>query len=78
MMKWAGLFYMLRKGFSENPEGTVTLVAWLISAAIESAIVSLVIAGIAKLVNEKVDFKEWFKGAFIVVGILEIIALLVL
>ena len=69
---------MLRKTFSENPEASVTLIAWLISAAIETAILSLVIAGVAKLVDEKKDFKEWFKGSFIVVGILEIIALFVL
>ena len=50
----------------------VGLLIWLVVAAIETAIISFVVAAIAKSIFEK-DFWEVFGGSLVVVGALEII-----
>jgi len=75
-MKYAyGIFRILQLA-SSDVDGFVALIVWLIVAAIECGVISLVVAGIAKLCDK--DFEEWFAGTFAVVAILEIINGLVL
>jgi uncharacterized membrane protein len=73
MAKGGFLVYKLLECFSNNPEGAVSLIVWLISAVIETAIISAVVAAIAFVSNNENDFGEWFSGSCVVVGILEII-----
>ena len=63
-----GLIFFLLKGFQMH--GT-SFVGWLISAAIETVILSLIVGGIAKLCDK--DFGEWFQGAFYVIGGIELV-----
>lgn len=72
-MKYGYMVYRLLKAFLNDPEGFLDIIVWLISAAIEAAIISLAVAAIAKLIKKDNDFEEWFVGSFMVVGILEII-----
>lgn len=62
------LVYFLFRGFQMH--GT-SFIGWIVSAAIETLILSLIVGGIAKLCGK--DFTEWFQGAFGVVGAIEII-----
>lgn len=64
--------FRLFKFASENPEEAGSFLGWLICAAIETAIISLVVAVIASKVFDQ-DFGDWFGGSCIVVGIIEII-----
>lgn len=45
---------------------------WLIATAIETAIISVIVCGLAKLFKDK-DFEDTFGPTFIVVGIIEIL-----
>lgn len=49
---------------------------WLIGAAIETVIISLIIAGVISLFFDG-EFNESFRGSFIVIGIIEIIVALI-
>jgi len=66
-------FKWLFKLMSENPEETGSFFGWLIASAIEVAIISVLVAGLARMVNEKNDFGEWFVGSCMVFGIIEVI-----
>lgn len=72
MAKYAyGIFRILRWVY-DDPDTAVPFLVWLIFAAIETAIISLVVGFVAsKLFNK--DFDEWFGGSCVVVGILELI-----
>ena len=61
------LFFLLQ-GFRI---GGASFFEWLISAAIETLIVSLIVGGIAKACGK--DFGEWFSGSCGVVGTIEFI-----
>lgn len=58
---------------AKNPEEAGTFLGWLIASAIEVAIISVLVAGLARMVNEKNDFGEWFVGSCMVFGIIEVI-----
>ncbi len=45
-------------------------IPFLMAALLECAIISLIVALIAKFTHDE-DFGDWFKGTFIVVGIIE-------
>lgn len=77
MGKWSFFFYSLFKLGSKYPEESFSFIVWLISAALEVGIFSLVIAGVAKLIDDKQDFGEWFGGSCIVLGIIEVILLII-
>lgn len=51
---------------------------WLIITAIQTAIISVIIAAIAHGIDKKNDFEEWFGGSFVVVGIIQIILWIVI
>lgn len=72
-MKWGLIVYKLFQNFSKDPEGTISFLGWLVGAAIETAIISVIVAAIAHASNKDNDFGEWFVGSCIVVGIVEII-----
>ena len=72
MGKWYVFFRSMFKWASEDTEGFLTFIIWLIIAAIECGIVSLVVAAIAAKLFDK-DFDEWFGGSFIVMAAIEII-----
>lgn len=70
-------FYALFRLGQKNPDEAFSFLLWLISAAIEVGIVSLVVAGIAKLIDKNKDFGDWFIGSCIVTGIIEVIFLII-
>lgn len=70
-MKWFGVFKLVQ-WFWNDPDTAVPFLVWLIAAAIETVIISLVVGVIASKVFDK-DFDDWFGGSCIVVGILEFI-----
>lgn len=61
------LFYRLLKNI-----GITNDIPFLVAALLECAIISLIIALIAKKTHDE-DFGDWFKGTFVVVAIIEII-----
>ncbi|MBE6307202.1 MAG: hypothetical protein E7084_06050 [Bacteroidales bacterium] len=61
------LFFLLQ-GFKT---GGISFFEWLISAAIETIIISLIVGGIAKVCGK--DFGEWFSGSCSVVGFIQLI-----
>ena len=61
------------KWMAKDPEGAGMFLGWLIASAIEVAIISVIVAGLARMVNEKNDFGEWFVGSCMVFGIIEVI-----
>lgn len=61
------------KWMTKDPEGAGMFLGWLIASAIEVAIISVIVAGLARMVNEKNDFGEWFVGSCMVFGIIEVI-----
>lgn len=67
MGKYGFFIYQLFK----HPDETFTFLGWLIPTIIEVVILSLIIAGIAKLLDK--DFEEWFKGSCVVLGIIEVL-----
>ncbi|MCQ2307706.1 MAG: hypothetical protein MJ000_09130 [Bacteroidales bacterium] len=77
MGKWSIIFYQLFRLGSKYPEESFSFIVWLISAALEVGIISLVVAGVAKLIDDSNDFGEWFGGSCIVLGIIEIILLVI-
>lgn len=69
-------FILLLRKFLELGEDTqISLIAWLIIAAIETLVISVIVAAIAKACGE--EFDEWFGGSIVVVGVIEIIIALV-
>lgn len=68
------ILYKIFQSFVRDPENTTFGIIWLIGVAIDAAIISLIIAAIARLVDKNNDFGEWFTTGFVVVCIIEIIA----
>ena len=64
--------YELFQNPERTTEDTFSLLGWLIPTAIEIAIISLIVAGIAAVFYGK-DFWESFQGSCVVVAIIEII-----
>lgn len=58
---------------SNNPDEAGSFIGWLIAAAIEVAIISVLVAGLARMVNEKNNFEEWFGGSCMVFGAIEVL-----
>lgn len=58
--------------------GLGEFLVWLIITAIQTAIISVIIAAIAHGIDKKNDFGEWFGGSFVVVGITQIILWIVI
>lgn len=73
-MKAIGVAVMmlLRKIFPETMGIIVDLFVWLLATCVEVTIISLVVASIAKFGFNK-EFSDFFKGSFVVVGIIEIL-----
>lgn len=72
-MKRAFQIFIMKLIQSDSEIGAV--ISYLIGAAIECIVLSLIISGIATLVFDK-DFEEWFTGSIIVVGIIEVMIFL--
>ena len=72
MGKWAYAIMRTLKFASENPEGFGMFIGWLIGAAIATIIVSLIVAGVARLFGK--DFEDWFSKTALVWGGIEIIS----
>lgn len=66
-------FIPFLKWASRNPEEAGSIIGWLIGSAIEVVIISLIVAGIARMVNEKNVYEEWFVGSCVVFGIIEVL-----
>jgi len=71
MAKWYG-FFRLVQWLWKDPDTAVPFLVWLIAAAIETVIISLVVGFIADKVFDQ-DFDNWFGKSCVVVGILEFI-----
>lgn len=68
-MSKGGMFaYFLYKLFKTDS----SIIIWLIATAIETAIISAIVCGLAYLFKDK-DFEDTFGPTFIVVGIIEIL-----
>lgn len=68
-MSKGGMFaYFLYKLFKTDS----SIIIWLIATAIETAIISAIVCGLAYLFKDK-DFDDTFGPTFIVVGIIEIL-----
>lgn len=65
------LAFGIYKWASQDMDSFLVFIIWLIVAAIESGIVALIVAGIAKLCDK--DFEEWFAGAFGIMAVIEVI-----
>lgn len=68
MSKGGALVYFLYKLCRTDS----SILIWIFATAIETAIISVIVCGLAKLFKDK-DFDDTFVPTFIVVGVIEIL-----
>lgn len=73
----AAAAYHLCRLFQQHPENTLAFIVWLVVAAIDTAIISAVIAYVISNLG-KVSFSDAFKPIFIIVAIIHVIFALIM